>query len=92
MCPHFVFISILFKIRIAYEWTEDYVIKYMWSAAGYGLIAVPLLFTRTKRTLGVQSEERPTHGESDKPDDAVAHRTESTSCSSHPFPATFHTD
>lgn len=27
-------------------------IKYLWSAAGYGLIAVPLLFTRAKKALG----------------------------------------
>ncbi|KAM6492727.1 ABC transporter transmembrane region 2 domain containing protein [Amanita muscaria] len=39
-------VNSIYKIRIAYEWTEDYVIKYLWSAAGYGLIAVPLLFTR----------------------------------------------
>jgi ATP-binding cassette, subfamily D (ALD), peroxisomal long-chain fatty acid import protein len=62
------------QIRIAYEWTEDYVIKYLWSAAGYGLIAVPLLFTRT-RSLGVQA------GAADRKksrrDDAVADRTES---------------
>ncbi len=61
------------QIRIAYEWTEDYVIKYMWSAAGYGLIAVPLLFTRTKRSLGVQTGA----DAGEKPDDAVAGRTES---------------
>uniref|UniRef100_A0A8H7XQK2 ABC transporter domain-containing protein n=1 Tax=Psilocybe cubensis TaxID=181762 RepID=A0A8H7XQK2_PSICU len=43
----------VYKIRIAYEWTEDYVIKYLWSAAGYALIAVPILYTRAKRSLGV---------------------------------------
>jgi ATP-binding cassette, subfamily D (ALD), peroxisomal long-chain fatty acid import protein len=62
------------QIRIAYEWTEDYVIKYIWSAAGYGLIAVPLLFTRTKRSLGIQAGE---HTEDGQPDNAVADRTES---------------
>ncbi|KAG1774982.1 hypothetical protein EV702DRAFT_1199824 [Suillus placidus] len=40
-----------YEIRIAYEWTDDFVIKYLWSAAGYGLIAVPLLITR-KRSRG----------------------------------------
>jgi hypothetical protein len=34
------------QIRIAYEWTEDFVIKYLWSAAGYLLISIPVLFTR----------------------------------------------
>ncbi|KAG6821367.1 hypothetical protein H0H93_014164 [Arthromyces matolae] len=53
------------QIRIAYEWTEDYVIKYLWSAAGYCLIAVPLLYTRKKRS------------EDMRPDNAIANRTES---------------
>lgn len=42
----------IYKIRIAYEWTEDFVIKYAWSAAGYALIAIPFLFTR--RAKGTQ--------------------------------------
>ena len=63
-------------------------IKYMWSAAGYGLIAVPLLFTRTKRTLGIQTDAPSSPASSSsstepapppRPDNAVAHRTESTS-------------
>ncbi|KAG6862188.1 hypothetical protein C0995_004270 [Termitomyces sp. Mi166 len=66
-------VNSIYKIRIAYEWTEDYVIKYLWSAAGYGLIAVPLLFTRTKRSLGVQTDGSRTIG----PDNAIAGRTES---------------
>ena len=65
------------QIRIAYEWTEDYMIKYIWSAAGYGLIAVPLLFTRTKRSLGIQTDEHSLT--EDKLDNAVADRTESVS-------------
>ncbi|KAI9459179.1 ABC transporter transmembrane region 2-domain-containing protein [Lactarius psammicola] len=39
-------VNSIFKIRIAYEWTEDFVIKYLWSAAGYCLISIPVLFTR----------------------------------------------
>ncbi|KAG6334998.1 hypothetical protein ID866_4099 [Astraeus odoratus] len=42
-------VNSIYKIRIVYEWTEDFVIKYLWSAAGYGLIAVPLLITRKRR-------------------------------------------
>ncbi|KAJ3567866.1 hypothetical protein NP233_g6084 [Leucocoprinus birnbaumii] len=68
-------VNSIYKIRIAYEWTEDYVIKYLWSAAGYGLIAVPLLFTRTKRSLGVQSDSSEA-GRNRARDDAVAGRTE----------------
>nr|GAT42788.1 predicted protein [Mycena chlorophos] len=67
-------INAIYKIRIAYEWTEDYVIKYLWSAAGYGLIAVPLLFTRVRRSIGVQADGATSPDE--KPDDAVADRTE----------------
>ncbi|KAL0958420.1 hypothetical protein HGRIS_000560 [Hohenbuehelia grisea] len=69
----------IYKIRIGYEWIEDYVIKYLWSAAGYGLIAVPLLFTRRRRTLGVQTSEAERQGGpgvTEEPDDAVAGRTE----------------
>ncbi|KIJ57912.1 hypothetical protein HYDPIDRAFT_103628 [Hydnomerulius pinastri MD-312] len=33
----------IYKIRIAYEWTEDFVVKYLWSAAGYGVVGVGLL-------------------------------------------------
>jgi ATP-binding cassette subfamily D (ALD) long-chain fatty acid import protein len=60
------------QIRIAYEWTEDFVIKYLWSAAGYGLIGVPLLLTRT-HSIGVQTRQK---DKESQPDDAVADRTE----------------
>jgi ATP-binding cassette subfamily D (ALD) long-chain fatty acid import protein len=55
-------------------------IKYIWSAAGYGLIAVPLLFTRTKRSLGIQTDEHPSEDDV-KLDNAVADRTESRTIS-----------
>ncbi|PFH47288.1 hypothetical protein AMATHDRAFT_67944 [Amanita thiersii Skay4041] len=68
-------VNSIYKIRIAYEWTEDYVIKYLWSAAGYALIAVPLLYTRARRSIGVQADK--THAvRTGSPDDAVADRTE----------------
>ena len=71
----------LSQIRIAYEWTEDYVIKYLWSAAGYGLISIPVLFTR-RRNVGIQasSADRKGFGVNDE----VANRTESKfSCTAH---------
>ncbi|KAF7422485.1 hypothetical protein PC9H_010641 [Pleurotus ostreatus] len=40
------------EYRMIYEY---YATTYMRSAAGYGPIAVPLLFARTKRSLGVQA-------------------------------------
>ncbi|KJA26893.1 hypothetical protein HYPSUDRAFT_198675 [Hypholoma sublateritium FD-334 SS-4] len=68
-------VNSIYKIRIAYEWTEDYVIKYLWSAAGYGLIAVPILYTRTKRSLGLDTAS-PTKPTRDASDNVVAGRTE----------------
>ncbi|KAH7924686.1 hypothetical protein BV22DRAFT_1090377 [Leucogyrophana mollusca] len=65
-------INSIYKIRIAYEWTEDFVIKYLWSAAGYGLIAVPLLFTRV---AGATKGAGRGH-----PDGVVAARTEGERC------------
>ncbi|PCH44925.1 hypothetical protein WOLCODRAFT_139324 [Wolfiporia cocos MD-104 SS10] len=47
-------INSIYKIRIAYEWTEDFVIKYLWSAAGYCLISVPVFLTR-RRHVGIQA-------------------------------------
>ncbi|CAD7068811.1 unnamed protein product [Tilletia caries] len=37
-------VNSIFKIRIAYSMTEDFVLKYAWSAAGYAIIASPFLF------------------------------------------------
>jgi len=54
------------------------VIKYLWSAAGYALIAVPILFTRTKRSLGIQTGRE--RRREDRVNDAVAGRTESMFC------------
>ncbi|KZV99595.1 putative peroxisomal half ABC transporter [Exidia glandulosa HHB12029] len=63
-------VNSIYKIRIAYEWTEDYVIKYLWSAIGYILISVPILFPGT-REVGVQIPSR-----LEKPTNAVGERTE----------------
>ncbi|KIJ14495.1 hypothetical protein PAXINDRAFT_115807 [Paxillus involutus ATCC 200175] len=60
-------VNSIYKIRIAYEWTEDFVIKYLWSAAGYGLIAVPLLITRKR--------DEAMHGK-DEREGVIADRTE----------------
>ncbi|KAG2068436.1 hypothetical protein BDR04DRAFT_1232846 [Suillus decipiens] len=75
-------VNSIYKIRIAYEWTEDFVIKYLWSAAGYGLIAVPLLITR-KRFHGAggvdgRGKEKEKQGKKKKhdTDGIVADRTE----------------
>ncbi|KAI0659258.1 ABC transporter transmembrane region 2-domain-containing protein [Cubamyces menziesii] len=65
-------VNSIYKIRIAYEWTEDFVIKYLWSAAGYCLISIPVFFTR-RRHVGIQAQ-------GPKPDERinseVANRTE----------------
>jgi ATP-binding cassette subfamily D (ALD) long-chain fatty acid import protein len=31
--------------------TEDFVIKYLWSAVGYGLMSIPILFPAAQVTL-----------------------------------------
>ncbi|TFY56558.1 hypothetical protein EVJ58_g7566 [Rhodofomes roseus] len=64
-------VNSIYKIRIAYEWTEDFVIKYLWSAAGYCLISIPVFLTR-RRHVGVQAGI-PTVS---RPNDEVANRTE----------------
>ncbi|KAG8903497.1 hypothetical protein FRB99_003211 [Tulasnella sp. 403] len=66
-------VNSIYKIRIAYEWTEDYVIKYMWSAAGYLLISIPVMMNR-KQHVGVQT--RPETVVEGVVDNAVARRTE----------------
>ncbi|GBE89023.1 Peroxisomal long-chain fatty acid import protein [Sparassis crispa] len=65
-------INSIYKIRIAYEWTEDFVIKYLWSAAGYCLISVPVLLTR-RRHVGVQTYGP---GGDETTNNEVANRTE----------------
>ncbi|ORX34748.1 ABC transporter transmembrane region 2-domain-containing protein [Kockovaella imperatae] len=39
------------KIRVPYGMTEDFVIKYAWSACGYGLMSIPLLFPRAGHAI-----------------------------------------
>lgn len=63
------------QIRIAYEWTEDFVIKYLWSAAGYCLISVPVFLTR-RRDIGIQADGP---GHTDIINNRIANRTESAS-------------
>ncbi|KAF8318737.1 putative peroxisomal half ABC transporter [Clavulina sp. PMI_390] len=72
-------INTIVKVRIAYEWTEDFVIKYAWSAAGYLLISIPVMLTKTK-SVGIQAQP-PTPSETTEPviekvHNAVAKRTE----------------
>ncbi|EJT99192.1 hypothetical protein DACRYDRAFT_82277 [Dacryopinax primogenitus] len=49
-------VNSIYKIRIAYEWTEDYIIKYLWSATGYMLMSIPVFLIPT-RSVGVQAGE-----------------------------------
>ena len=75
-------VNSIYKIRIAYEWTEDYVVKYLWSAAGYCLIAIPVLLGKKKRNVAVQVDPKRLvdalveGGETPIIEDAVARRTE----------------
>ncbi|OXH58798.1 ATP-binding cassette, subfamily D (ALD), peroxisomal long-chain fatty acid import protein [Cryptococcus neoformans] len=40
------------KARIPYGMIEDFVIKYLWSAAGYGLMSIPIFFPVATTALG----------------------------------------
>ena len=72
-------------------------IKYLWSAAGYGLIAVPLLITRKRHRSRVEHAGAERSKQKGDADGIVAARTEST-CSTfvHPsgfgFPSTMKTN
>ena len=64
-CPFLTRSRLTCSMRLA-RMTEDFVIKYFWSAAGYGLMSIPLLFGKKAET---------TRGINSTPD--VASRTES---------------
>lgn len=67
--------------RLTRCFAKDFVIKYMWSAAGYMLISIPVMLNR-RHSVGVQTRS---DDDAEVPDgvtvvnDAVAKRTESTS-------------
>ncbi|WRT63771.1 uncharacterized protein IL334_000696 [Kwoniella shivajii] len=63
----------VFKVRIPYGMTEDFVIKYLWSAAGYCLMSLPILFPAAGKTLGPATSNQGTMGVGHE----VAARTES---------------
>ncbi|GAK68093.1 ATP-binding cassette transporter [Moesziomyces antarcticus] len=68
-------INSIFKIRVAFNMTEDFVLKYAWSAAGYVIIAAPFLFgnkqPKTEAAVDVPAPKR------EVVDSTVASKTES---------------
>jgi ATP-binding cassette subfamily D (ALD) long-chain fatty acid import protein len=50
--------------------TEDFVIKYLWSAVGYGLMSIPILFPSAVLPLNLPSAKSSSQNQ-------VAMRTES---------------
>ncbi|ODN82953.1 hypothetical protein L202_01197 [Cryptococcus amylolentus CBS 6039] len=60
----------VFKARIPYGMTEDFVIKYLWSAAGYGLMSIPIFFPGATNALSTGGSKPHAHH-------AIAERTES---------------
>ncbi|PWN48530.1 putative peroxisomal half ABC transporter [Violaceomyces palustris] len=71
-------VNSLFKIRVAFSMTEDFVLKYAWSAAGYVIIASPFLFGNEKEKKSQSVEERVTTSKASQADKSgVAYRTES---------------
>lgn len=63
-------VNSIYKIRIAYNMTEDFVLKYCWSASGYIIIASPLLF-------GGKTIAPATDAPKDRNESGVANKTES---------------
>lgn len=73
-------INSIFKIRVAFNMTEDFVLKYAWSAAGYVIIAAPFLFGQKKpQSESANASAAPLSGVPKKPsvDSTVASKTES---------------
>ena len=71
-------INSILKIRVAFNMTEDFVLKYAWSAAGYVIIAAPFLFGQKKPSSDSSDAALPV--EKPKPklvDSTVAAKTES---------------
>lgn len=66
-------INSIFKIRVAFNMTEDFVLKYAWSTAGYVIIAAPFLFGQKKPQFeSTDAAPMPAHIDS-----TVASKTES---------------
>ncbi|BGP11007.1 ATP-binding cassette long-chain fatty acid transporter pxa1 [Rhodotorula toruloides] len=42
-------VNSIYKMRILYGMTEDMVVKYLWSAAGYCLISIPVFFPKARK-------------------------------------------
>lgn len=73
-------INSIFKIRVAFNMTEDFVLKYAWSAAGYVIIAAPFLFGQKKpQSESADESAAPLRGVPKKPsvESTVASKTES---------------
>lgn len=64
-------VNSIYKIRIAYNMTEDFVLKYCWSASGYAIIAAPMLFGIQTTKIETDAAKKPSK------DSGVAAKTES---------------
>lgn len=69
-------IDSIFKIRIAFNMTEDFVLKYAWSAAGYVIIAAPFLFGQ-KQPAAESTDAAAPAPKRREVDSTVASKTES---------------
>ena len=67
-------VNSIYKIRIAYNMTEDFVLKYCWSASGYIIIAAPLLFGFSPAPAATTESKEDV---SPSNQSGVAHKTES---------------
>lgn len=69
-------VNSIYKIRIAYNMTEDFVLKYCWSASGYIIIAAPLLFgfNSPTKALSDSKNAEDTSGVANKTESYISNR------------------
>ncbi|GAA5900102.1 hypothetical protein JCM5296_002057 [Sporobolomyces johnsonii] len=71
-------VNSIYKIRILYGMTEDFVVKYAWSAAGYILISIPVFFPKVRGLAAAATGATKQAGESGGRGDglSISQRTE----------------
>ncbi|GAA5972975.1 hypothetical protein JCM11641_000348 [Rhodosporidiobolus odoratus] len=69
-------VNSIYKIRIVYGMTEDFVVKYMWSAAGYCLISLPVFFPKIGKLAAAATGLSTSQKESSGDGLSISQRTE----------------
>ncbi|GAA5910024.1 uncharacterized protein JCM6883_000526 [Sporobolomyces salmoneus] len=70
-------VNSIYKIRILYGMTEDFITKYLWSSVGYCLISIPVFFPKTRALVAATSlKEKSEFEEGGQDGLSVSQRTE----------------